>query len=573
MNSNTIQHRGIWKRFIHTCSIATLPWGLIALYFAGEIGWANLAVKIPQINANFFSGDADLKSITMFLIFELVSIVFGQFTLYFNHLIRYKMNRNLRNALWGKILTLKPIYFDKTSSSTLISRITVDSDSMNEFFMDIILQMGFQIYYLYLTVVEMNEISTKASFMLLAFVPLTVLISFVLGRFNLKFENAMKLKMADLTSYLSELVSCLPLLKAFNKQSYESKRGQHVIDEYYDANKKVIWLDVVRQLVGGLAGLGPEFVIIFLGIKMLNAAEIDAAGWYIFYTYAGTFIMFANELGNYWQNSKAIQGRLNKVSDILYEEPESLNEYVEEIVDSGDIIFDNVTFGYEEEPVIENASFTIPKNKHTVIIGYSGTGKSTILKLLNRMYEPTSGRIIVSGQNLNDINIRAWRKDIATVVQNTPMLSGSIRDNVLYGVDGQVADEQIFEALKLAHVDEYVQSLEEGLDHQVGQFGEQLSGGQRQKISVARAILMGTPMLVLDEPTASLDITSTAEITQTKEKLKGQKTIVEISHDAHAIMHADHIIVVNPNHSVIEGTREEMALLSEFYQNLMKGEV
>ena len=409
--------------------------------------------------------------------------------------------------------------------------------------------------------------------MLLAFVPLTIIVSFIMGRLNLVLQNSMKLKMADLTSYLSELVSCLPLLKAFNKQSYESKRGRKIIDDYYHANKKVVILDILSQIVGSLVSIGPEFIIIFLGIRMLNAAEMDAAGWYIFYTYAGTFITFANQLGTYWQNVKAIQGRLNKVSDILYEEQESLDEYVNEIVESGDISFDNVTFGYEDKPVLVNASFTIPKNQHTVIIGYSGSGKSTVLKLLSRMYEPDEGRIILHGKSIQEYNIREWRKNMASVIQNTPLLSGSIRDNVLYGIDSDIADSQIMEALQLAHVDEFVTSLPDGLDYQVGQFGSRLSGGQKQKLSFARAILTNAEILILDEPTASLDIISTAEIIHTKEQLKGKRTIVEVTHDAKAIEHADHVIVIDRNHTVMEGSKEDMKLMSQFYRDLMSEEV
>ena len=157
--NNELQHRGIWKRFFHTCSMAKLPWIMIASYFALEVIWANVAVRIPQVNGNFFAGDASVKSISMFIGLELFSLLFSQTDLFLNHVIRYKMNRNLRNALWGKILRLKPVYFDKTSSSTLISRITVDSDSMNEFLMDVIFAMVFQVYYLVLAIGEMNEIS------------------------------------------------------------------------------------------------------------------------------------------------------------------------------------------------------------------------------------------------------------------------------------------------------------------------------------------------------------------------------------------------------------------------------
>lgn len=571
--NNQLQHRGIWKRFFHMCRTTSLPLKMLICYFILNSAVSMITVKVPEINGNFFTGDASVRSVSMFIGVELFLTVLSQTELYFNHIIRYKMNRNLRNALWAKILKLKPGYFDKTSSSSLISRITVDADSMNEFIMDIVLEIFFQIYLLVLTIAEMSTISIKAAFMLLGFIPLTFIFSFVMGRINLRFETSIKTKMSDMTSYLSEVISYLPLLKAFNTQAYERSRGKKAIDEYYKANLKVTGITLIGDIIGQLISIGPDIVIVLLGIKMLTAAEIDAAGWYMFYVYAGTFITFANSMGGLWKQAKATQGRLNKVSDILYEEEESLQSYVEEIVDSGDISFDNVTFAYEDKAVLDCASFTIPRNKNTVIIGHSGSGKSTILKLLGRMYNPNQGRIVTEGKNLSETDLKKWRDNIAFVVQNTPLLSGSIRDNILYGVKGDVTEEEINQAIEMTHLSEFIKALPEGLDYQVGQFGSRLSGGQRQKISVARAILTGAELMLLDEPTASLDITSTAEIIHTTDVLKGKRTIVEVTHDAKAIEHADHIIVVNKDHTVIEGDKEYIKMMSSFYKELTEGEV
>ena len=399
----------------------------------------------------------------------------------------------------------------------------------------------YPIYYLIITIAAMSAVSIRAGLILLAFVPLTILFSFVVGRLNLRFQNAAKYRLSNLTEYLSELVSALPLLKAFNMQTYERRRGEQVINEYYTTSKHLIFLDVLSSVTGSVIGILPEVVILVMGAKMLEAAELDAAGWYAFYIYAGTFLAFFTTLGSIWTQSKSIQGQLNKVSDILYEEEEGVEAYVNEIVADGDIQFDHVSFAYaEEEPVLEDVSLTIPGGKVTALVGYSGFGKTTITKLIERIYEPDSGRILCAGEVIGEADVRSWRESIAYVMQDTPLLSGSIRENLLYGIHRVVTDEELNEAVNKVNLDEFIAQSPEGLDREVGLFGSELSGGQRQKVALAGAILSGANLFILDEPTANLDISSTAEIIRTILSFKGERTVLLVTHDAEAVKAADH---------------------------------
>ena len=569
--SATVKQKGVWERFFHTCTVARLPYGFLAAYIALTMAEGYILISIPQVNGNFFAGDVSVESVLAFIGLDLLSLVVTQGMLFLNHVIRYRTNRNLRNVLWEKILKLKPAYFDSVTASTLISRITVDADSLNAFVLDVVIEGATQIYYLAITVAAMSAVSIQAGLLLLAFVPLTLLISFVIGRLNLKFQNAAKFRLANLSEYLSELVSALPLLKAFNMQANERRRGERVINEYYKTSKHLIFLDVGGSIVGSVVGILPEVVIILMGAKMLEAAELDAAGWYAFYIYAGTFLAFFTTLGSVWTQSKSIQGQLNKVTDILYEDEEGVEPYVKEIVADGDIQFDHVSFAYDGTPVLEDVSLTIPGRKVTALVGYSGAGKTTVTKLIERIYEPDAGRILCEGETIGETNVRAWRESIAYVMQDTPLLSGSIRDNLLYGIHREVTEEELAEAVRRANLDAFIAQTPEGLDREVGLFGSELSGGQRQKVALAGAILSGAKLLILDEPTASLDISSTAEIIRTILSLKGERTVVLVTHDAEAVKAADHVIVAEGGSVYIEGNQAELSARSPFFQSLMEG--
>ncbi len=573
IGSATIVHKNVWQRFFHTIKVAHIPYIMFIVFIVMDIAETTFLVYIPQVNADFFNGDASVSSVSMFLGCEIASMFVCQIVLYVNQVFRAKSNRNLRNVLWGKILRVKPRFYDKVSANTLLSRITIDTESLNAFLLDIVWQMILSIYTLVLTIREMSKISLKASFILLVFVPLAILISFIMGRLNIKFENAAKFKMSNLTDYLSELVSSLPVVKSFNRQKFEEKRGDTVINEYYVAQRNLIGLDVLKQIVGTIFGVLPEVVIIFMGVKLLTSKNIDAAGWYIFYTYAGSLLSFVVELGGYWQNTKTVQGQLATVTQVLLEEEEGLDHYVNEVVESGDISFDNVSFAYDENPVLNKVSFTIAKNKMTAFIGYSGSGKSTLLKFIERIYEPDEGRILLGGKELKDYDLTAWRDKIAVVSQESPMISGTIRENILYGIKREVSDEEILNAAKLAHVDEFISKCPNGLDYNVGQFGSKLSGGQRQKISIARAILSNPEYLILDEPTASLDILSANEINATIHNLQGKMTIIIVAHQPDVINSADNIVVVNQDHTAVEGTHRELKANNDFYKKLIHNEL
>src|SRR5690625_2637041 len=218
------------------------------------------------------------------------------------------------------------------------------------------------------------------------------------------------------------------------------------------------------------------------------------------------------QYGQFWQSLKQAKGASDKISEILDSEDEVLqrertfNDTKDQT--SGDIVLKDVSFSYTTSKILSDINLTIPKGKVTAVIGPSGGGKSTLFTLIERLYEPTGGRVLMGNVPSENIHLDEWRKSMAYVSQSTPLMSGTIRDNITYGLDRKVDDEEIEKAAKMAAALDFIKKFPKGFDTEVGEFGSRLSGGQRQRIAIARAFIMDTPYLLLDEATSNLDAQS-----------------------------------------------------------------
>ena len=232
-----------------------------------------------------------------------------------------------------------------------------------------------------------------------------------------------------------------------------------------------------------------------------------------------------------------------------------------------DIVFSDVTFGYNEErEVLKNVSVMIPMGRVTAIIGGNGAGKSTVFKLLTRLYEPKDGKITFNGENIADYNLTEWRDRFSYVFQKNPLISGTVRENLTYGLKREVTDEELTEVTKKANCYKCIMSKPGGFDEDVGLNGSNFSGGQGQCISIARAMLRDADYLLLDEATSNLDVVSEAMVTEALDNLMKNKTTIMIAHNYAAIKNADNIIVMRDGRVEASGTPEEMLKNNAYYQ-------
>lgn len=239
----------------------------------------------------------------------------------------------------------------------------------------------------------------------------------------------------------------------------------------------------------------------------------------------------------------------------------------------GDIVFDGVDFEYDEDiHALRNTSFSVPSGRITAIVGPSGSGKSTVVSLLERLYAPKSGKITVGGDDIQTFDLRSYRKRFTCITQNIVLISGTVRDNLLYGIKREVSDDELTSACVNSGAYDFISSFPEGFDKKLDESGKNLSGGQRQKIALARVFLEDAPFIILDESTSAMDVKSTDKFFEVLRREKSGRTVLMVAHNRQAVRYANHVIVLEEGGVKFAGSAVEAVKESEFFNTLLNGE-
>jgi ATP-binding cassette subfamily B protein AbcA/BmrA len=352
-----------------------------------------------------------------------------------------------------------------------------------------------------------------------------------------------------------------------------TREGLWIVDFYTDhcAKLHTTYIDTATQ---GYVVFGDVIVMIFAvvwGALQLRKGAIELQEWLMFSMFLPLVNGQLKTLINYWPQAKKVQGDTVRMSRIM-EAPLEVTADAAEATASfqgGDIVFDAVSFAYGDNPVLRNVSFVAPEGKSMAIVGLYGSGKSTILNLVERLYEPSAGEIRVDKTPIDQFNIVDYRGHIAYVQQDAGIFSGSVREIVTYGVKRSVSDQEINDVLRLTGMYNYVSSLPDGLDSEIALWGSSLSGGQRQRLVIARELLKKSDILLLDEPTAALDAVSARAVQDTIFRLFRGKTIIIVTHDLSLISQVDQIVVLNDGTIEASGTHAELMESCELYRELV----
>ncbi|MEF8786438.1 MAG: ABC transporter ATP-binding protein [Haloarculaceae archaeon] len=479
------------------------------------------------------------------------------------------VQHDIRTDTYDKMQRLNMDYFADRQTGELMSVLSNDVNRLEKFLNDGMNSVSRLVIMVLGIAVILFALNWQLALVALLPVPIIAL-------FTKKFIEIIQPKYAEVRSSVGSLNSRLEnnlggiqVIKTSNTESYESERVEDVSEDYYDAN----W-DAIRTRITFFPGLrlvaGLGFVITFIvGGFWVFDGRVTEGQFVAFILYTQRFIWPMAQFGqiiNMYQRAYASAERVFGLMDT----PDRIGQKEGAkplTVTNGDVEYDDVTFGYDDEPIVEDVSFEVDGGDTVALVGPTGAGKSTAVKLLLRLYDVDEGAVRVDGTDVRDVTVPSLRRQMGYVSQETFLFYGTVRDNIAYGSPG-TTDEDIRAAAKAAEADEFVRNLPDGYDTMVGERGVKLSGGQRQRVAIARAILKDPAILVLDEATSDVDTETEMLIQRSLDRLTEDRTTLVIAHRLSTIKDADQIIVLDDGRVVERGTHDSLLDEDGLYANL-----
>ena len=568
---NKIKKQSIWKSYLKLMFRAKLPYIWILLCVVFQLFYSKLQFLFPGYSQQILAGD-----ISKPIIYGAIAVIIGKTILdgiirVISKITNFKIDRNFRKLVWRKLLHSPISLFDKEKPNELVSRTAADTANISIMFSYVIPSTIAMLYFTYITIQELFTYHKSLGIIQLIYIPIYLVLTIWYGSWQYKTNRKVQEKLSKLTQFLSELLGNMSLIKAFANENKEEKRGKNIIEGFYKVSLVRSIIDWAETPVSGILSLIQSVIVIVSGIYLVSRDIITIDIWIGYFLYVDMLYGVLNTFVYMYLDVKRSQGATARIAELLdgEEEDYSGSKLLEEV--DNNLIFENVSFGYGEKQVLSNISFKVPYGKTTAIVGESGGGKTTILSLIQRFYEPNSGEIKFGNTSIKDFNLKEWRNIFSYVSQDSPLLSGTIKENIMYGVEREVSEEELIEVSKIANLLEVINIFPNGFETQVGEGGCKLSGGQRQRIAIARALLRDSQVLLLDEPTTNLDNQSEKSIQEAMDNLLKDRTTIVIAHDLSTIKDANQIVVIDSGEIKGIGSHDELLKTNEIYKLLVDG--
>ena len=555
------------KRYQNIFREVRIPWVMLAVLLTLNIVESHVFLEQTTLTADII--DTSQKAINAnqlvrFIVVLLVNSALSISINYINGWTDQKLSHGVRNKLWNKLMHLPTRYYDQESGDTLVSRVTTDSDHSATYF-NIAIKFVSTVYASAVAVRQMYRYSPQLTFYMLIAMPILLTISALVGKLSFTANKKAQVAFAEALGYLVERTRNLRLIKAARMEHAEQQSGKKRFDRQFQVS---LLSTTVNSLTAALIPIfsGVGIVVSFvMGGRLVQEGVITVGKLVGFYTLSGLLSAHMLTFLQLYTSLKEANGRLDKVAELL-ETPDEKQEGIEFDVADADLVAENVSFSYSDTPTLNGVNFRIPKGQITAIVGPNGAGKSTLFKLLERMYDPDSGMLRFGEEDIKKYDLSSWRGSFAIVSQDKPLLSGTVRENILYGVRRKVEEDELIRVAKLANIYDFVMATPGGFDAPVGMGGSNFSGGQRQCIAIARAMMRNPDYLLLDEATSNLDAKSEKMVSQALTNLMKGRTTVMIAHNYSATRDATHIVVMKDGKVEAEGSPEEMLASNEYYR-------
>lgn len=514
--------------------------------------------------------DAIFRTLTILASLYIISSIFSFIQTFITSDISQKVSYNLRKSISEKINKLPLNYYDRKTNGEVLSRVTNDIDAISQNLNQILSQMITSATTLIGVLIMMLSISVTMTLVSLIVIPLSLVMIMLVVRKSQKHFRAQQEYLGHTNGHIEEMYSGHNIMKAFNGEEKAIEEFDKLSDTLYNSAWKSQFLSgMMMPIMTFIGNLGYVIVAIMGGFLAIRN-KIQVGDILAFIQYVRSFmqpIAQTAQIANVMQQTAAAAER---VFEFLEEE-----EVVEDVKNpistegiEGAVEFDHVRFGYNEDKIIINDfSINIKPGQKVAIVGPTGAGKTTIVKLLMRFYELNGGKILIDGHDYRDFTRNDLRKIFGMVLQDTWLFNGNIMENIRYGrLDA--SDEEVIEAAKLAHAHHFIKTLADGYNMEINEEADNISQGQKQLLTIARAILSDPKILILDEATSSVDTRTEVLIQQAMENLMEGRTSFIIAHRLSTIKNADVILVMKDGDIVEQGTHEELLKSKGFYSEL-----
>ena len=532
---------------------------------------------VAQLNANLADAPkALLTALGAVLIFAVLRGVFAFLEVFLAQKNSQIVAYDMRNDLYAKIQRLSFSYHDRNQTGQLMIRATDDVEKVRLFIGQGLLQLVSAIILLTGTVIILFATSTSLAWTAMPILPIAIVLFGVFAAVAQPMFRRLQIKLSALNTILQENLAGIKVIQAFTRERQEQAKFRASADDLMGQSIGVARLfTFLFPVIFLVANLG-QAAILYVGGRQIINELLSLGAWQAFSLYLVYLFFPVAQLGFIITQYGQASASAERIFEILDAQSDVVDKHdaIELPAVEGQVKFERVTFRYfgGGEPVLNDVSFEAPAGARVALLGATGSGKSTIINLLPRFYDPSEGRITIDGYDLRDLKLESLRKQIGIVLQETTLFSGTIRANIAFGRPDS-DDAAIIAAAKAAQAHEFIMAFPDGYDTHVGERGATLSGGQKQRIAIARALLLNPRILILDDSTSSVDLTTESLIQEALDHLMQNRTSFVIAQRISTVMSADKILVLDKGRVVAQGRHEELMENEPIYAEIYNSQI